>query len=142
MSLLDCQGCEDLSSIPSSPSLSFHFMHQSPLRRPSVHHLHHRSYCRLCSPRYSRATSTSTYTTHQTTARAHEVSPPLSKFQAAARQSPTSVCFGGKRVFCFICKVLPVFISLKTDEQISCRMAKTEFAAEGEQETNLISAEK
>lgn len=46
-------------------------------------------------------------------------------------------------MFCFICKVLPVFISVNTDEQIlSCRMIKNEFAAEGEQESGLTSAEK
>lgn len=42
----------------------------------------------------------------------------------------------------FICKDLPVFVPLKAGEQISCRMVKTEFAAEGEQETGLISTGK
>lgn len=37
---------------------------------------------------------------------------------------------------------MPVFISLKTGEEISRRMLKTELAAEGGQETCLISAEK
>lgn len=42
----------------------------------------------------------------------------------------------------FACKVFPIFVSLKTDEHFSCRMVKTEFAAEGEEEPGLISAEK
>lgn len=42
---------------------------------------------------------------------------------------------------CFICKVLSVFISSKADEQISCKMVKSELAAKAEQEISLISAQ-
>ena len=35
-----------------------------------------------------------------------------------------------------------MFISFKTDEQFSRRMVKSEIAAEGEQESSLISADK
>lgn len=42
-------------------------------------------------------------------------------------------------MFCFICKVLSVFISSKADEQISSRMVKSELAAKAEQEICLIS---
>lgn len=93
-------------------------------------------------PKILQGNPTSTDTTYLTTARAHSVSLPSSKFQAAARQ--TSVHFRGQKgvLFCFVCKVLPVFISLKNDERISYRMVKTELAAEAEQEISLISAQK
>lgn len=103
MTLSGCQGYEDISRTLGSASLSFLFVCQFPPRDPNVHQPHLRS-----SPRYSRVIPTPTDTTHLTTARAHWASLPLSKFQAAARQSPTSVYFRGRKrvLFARFCQSL------------------------------------
>lgn len=91
MSLVDCQGCEDITSNLSSPFLSFlvptEMSKHAPLIPPQE----------LLCPRYTRATSTPVYTTHQTIARTHVVSPPLSKFQA----KPNTHLFGEQKAGLF-----------------------------------------
>lgn len=91
MSLVDCQGCEDITSNLSSPFLFFLVPTKLSKHAPPIPPQE------LLCPRYTRDTSTPAYTTHQTIARTHVVSPPSSKFQA----KPNTRLFGGQKAGLF-----------------------------------------